>query len=88
MLAGGVGNNRGAVLGAIVVVTFLESTRFIVPLVPGLTHVQGAALRELLISASLIVVLRWRPRGLIPEERMHPVLPASSLAGLSRPSPS
>jgi len=74
LLAGGVGNNRGAVLGAVVVVTFLESTRFVVPLIPGLTHVQGAALRELLISAALIVVLRLRPRGLLPEARMHPVL--------------
>jgi len=74
LLAGGVGNNRGAVLGAVVVVTFLESTRFIVPLIPGLTHVQGAALRELLISAALIVTLRLRPQGLLPEARMHPVL--------------
>ena len=74
LLAGGVGNNRGAVLGAVVVVTFLESTRFVVPLIPGLTHVQGAALREFLISAALIVVLRLRPQGLLPEARMHPVL--------------
>jgi branched-chain amino acid transport system permease protein len=75
LLAGGVGNNRGAVLGAVVVVTFLESTRFVVPLIPGLSYVQGAALRELLICASLIVVLRLRPQGLLPEARMHPVLP-------------
>ena len=74
LLAGGVGNNRGAVLGAVVVVTFLESTRFVVPLIPGLTHVQGAALRELMISAALIVTLRLRPQGLLPETRMHPVL--------------
>jgi len=73
LLAGGVGNNRGAVVGAVVVVTFLESTRFIVPLIPGLSYVQGAALRELLISAALIVVLRLRPQGLLPEARMHPV---------------
>ena len=74
LLAGGLGNNRGAVLGAIVVVTFLEATRFIVPLLPGLTYVQGAALREILISASLIIVLRFRPQGLMPEARIHPVL--------------
>jgi branched-chain amino acid transport system permease protein len=74
LLAGGVGNNRGAVLGAAVVVTFLESTRFVVPLIPGLSHVQGAALRELMISAALIVTLRLRPQGLLPETRMHPVL--------------
>ncbi|MBO0757105.1 MAG: branched-chain amino acid ABC transporter permease, partial [Bradyrhizobiaceae bacterium] len=75
LLVGGVGNNRGAVLGAIVVVFFLESTRFVVPLIPGITHVQGAALREFLISVSLLVILRFRAQGLIPEERAHPVLP-------------
>jgi len=74
LLAGGVGNNRGAVLGAVVVVTFLESTRFVVPLIPGLSHVQGAALREFMISAALIATLRLRPQGLLPEARMHPVL--------------
>jgi branched-chain amino acid transport system permease protein len=57
-----------------VVVTFLESTRFVVPLIPGLSHVQGAALREFMISAALIVTLRLRPQGLLPEARMHPVL--------------
>jgi branched-chain amino acid transport system permease protein len=74
LLAGGLGNNRGAVIGAIVVVSFLESTRFIVPLIPGLSHVQGAAMREILVSVALIVVLRLRPQGLVPEARMHPVV--------------
>jgi branched-chain amino acid transport system permease protein len=74
LLAGGLGNNRGAILGAIVVVFFLESTRFIVPLIPGLSPVQGAALREFLISAALIVLLRWRPAGLLPEH-ISPLVP-------------
>jgi branched-chain amino acid transport system permease protein len=73
LLVGGVGNNWGAIVGAVAVVTFLESTRFIVPLVPGLSHVQGAALREFLISVSLIVILRWRPQGVFPEAAEHPV---------------
>jgi len=67
LLAGGVGSNRGAVVGAFLVVFFLESTRFVVPLLPGLSAVQGAAIRELLISGSLLLVLRVRPAGLIPE---------------------
>jgi branched-chain amino acid transport system permease protein len=75
LLAGGLGNNRGAVVGAIAVVFFLESTRFIVPLMPGISHVQGAALREILISVSLIVILRFHARGLIPERIIHPPLP-------------
>jgi len=75
LLVGGVGNSLGAVVGAILVVTFLESTRFITPLIPGLSAVQGAALREFLISASLIVILRFRQQGILPEPRAHPVLP-------------
>jgi branched-chain amino acid transport system permease protein len=77
LLVGGVGNTWGAVVGAIVVVTFLESTRFVTPLIPGLSPVQGAALREFLISASLIVILRFRSQGILPEARSHPVVPAT-----------
>jgi branched-chain amino acid transport system permease protein len=76
LLSGGVGNNRGAIVGAVLVVAFLESTRFIIPWVPGLSAVQGAALREMLISGFLLVLLRFRVNGLIPEAQSHlpPVL--------------
>jgi branched-chain amino acid transport system permease protein len=74
LLSGGVGNNRGAVLGGVVVVVFLEGTRFITPLIPGLGAVQGAALQQFLVTASLLVILRFRTRGLVPETRDHPVL--------------
>lgn len=78
LLAGGLGNNRGAVLGAIVVVTFLESTRFVIPLIPFISAVQGAALREILIASSLLVVLRFYKKGLIPEAIQQPALPELS----------
>jgi branched-chain amino acid transport system permease protein len=80
LLAGGLGNNRGAVAGAFVVVFFLESTRFFIPLLPGLTPVQGAALRETLIAASLLLILRVRARGLIPEKIPEEPLPAAATA--------
>jgi branched-chain amino acid transport system permease protein len=75
LLAGGLANNRGAVVGAVVVVFLLESTRFIIPHVPGLSAVQGAALREFLIAALLIIVLRFNPSGLIPERLLRVVVP-------------
>ncbi|SHI66278.1 branched-chain amino acid transport system permease protein [Roseomonas rosea] len=75
LLAGGVGNNRGAVIGAVLVVAFLESTRFIIPLLPGLSAVQGAALREIIVSGALIVLLRFRTQGLVPEAHSHPLIP-------------
>ncbi len=68
LLSGGLGNNIGAVVGAVLVVFFLESTRFVIPYVPELSAVQGAALREILIAVALLLILRIRARGLIPEK--------------------
>ena len=67
LTAGGTGNNWGAVLGACLVVFFLECTRFATAWLPGLQPVQVAAVREFVIGASLILVLRVRPAGLLPE---------------------
>jgi branched-chain amino acid transport system permease protein len=67
LTAGGTGNNVGAVVGAILVVSFLEGTRFMTGWLPGLKPVQIAAVREFMIGASLIVILRFRPGGLLPE---------------------
>src|SRR5205814_2273494 len=67
LLAGGLGNNRGAIVGALAVVFLLEASRFMIPLIPGVSPVQGAALREFGIATLLIVMLRYRPAGLIPE---------------------
>ncbi|MCC7045751.1 MAG: branched-chain amino acid ABC transporter permease [Alphaproteobacteria bacterium] len=77
LLAGGLGNNRGAVVGAFLIVFFLESTRFVIPWIPGVSAVQGAALRELLIAALLIVLLRYNPKGLVPEQLPRLKLPAA-----------
>ena len=67
LTAGGTGNPYGAVCGAFLVIVILESTRFIAELAPGLNGAQVAALREIAIALCLILVLRWRPAGLLPE---------------------
>jgi branched-chain amino acid transport system permease protein len=67
LTAGGTGNNWGAVAGAFLVVFFMEGTRFVTAAVPGLKAVQVAALREGLIGLSLLLILRLRPAGLLPE---------------------
>jgi branched-chain amino acid transport system permease protein len=69
LTAGGIGNNFGAVTGAFVVVFFLESTRFLVGVIPWLTVEQLASLREFLVGLGLLLVLFFRPRGLLPEPR-------------------
>ena len=65
--AGGVGRPVGAVAGAYVVVVFLETTRFVAAVVPGLEPVQIASVREMLVGAALILVLRLKPQGILPE---------------------
>jgi branched-chain amino acid transport system permease protein len=67
LTAGGVGAMRGAVVGALFVILLLEGTRFLAQEIPGVTPVQKAALRECIIALSLILLLRFRPQGLIPE---------------------
>ena len=81
LLAGGLGNNKGAVIGAIVVVTFLESSRFVIPLIPFISAVQGAALREILIAGVLLIILRFYKQGLVPEVIQQPVLPGALQMG-------
>jgi hypothetical protein len=39
----------------------------VIPFVPGITPVQGAAIREFLIAAFLIGMLRYEPGDLVPE---------------------
>lgn len=65
--AGGVGNPAGALLGAYLLMTLLESARFFVELIPAVSAVQRAALKELLIAVTLILVLRLMPKGVLPE---------------------
>jgi branched-chain amino acid transport system permease protein len=65
--AGGTGNNWGALLGAFLIVLLQEGTRFLAGVVPGIGAVQLASLREIAISAGLILILRFRPQGLLAE---------------------
>lgn len=70
--AGGVGNNRGAVLGAVVVMAALEGARFLAQALPGLAGAQTAALREMVIGLALLLIMRLRPAGLLPEPDYNP----------------
>ncbi|MFB7146067.1 branched-chain amino acid ABC transporter permease [Agrobacterium deltaense] len=86
LLVGGVGNNRGAVVGAGLIILILEGTRFVIPFVPYITPPQGAAMRELFLSATLLIVLRFRVTGLIPEAHDHPVILRSAAKAAGTPS--
>jgi ABC-type branched-subunit amino acid transport system ATPase component len=74
ILVGGRGNIKGVVLGVVVMIVFIqESTRFL-PEVAGHPTVVPA-LREIVIGAVLVLFLRFRPQGLLPERRYVDRLP-------------
>ncbi|MCI0755081.1 branched-chain amino acid ABC transporter permease [Teichococcus vastitatis] len=65
--AGGNARPAGAVVGAYLLVGFLEATRFAAEWLPELSALQRASLREMLVGLGLVVVLSLRPDGLLPE---------------------
>jgi branched-chain amino acid transport system permease protein len=65
--AGGTGRPAGALAGAYAVIVFLEATRFVAEAIPRISPLQAAAAREALVGVALILLLRWRPAGLLPE---------------------
>ena len=69
LMAGGSGNNKGAILGAVVLMGFLEGTRFLKDLIFFLSDVRLAAAREILVGVFLILLLIYKPEGVLPEER-------------------
>lgn len=71
VVIGGAGNNRGLVLGAFLVVGIVEGTRFLGGVLPGIDAERLSALRIVLIGVLLILAVRFRPQGLIPEQPLR-----------------
>jgi branched-chain amino acid transport system permease protein len=68
VIIGGLGNHRGAILGAILVpVAFEEATRYIPP-VPGDPNLVPA-LQWVAIGCLILAFLWFRPQGILPERR-------------------
>ncbi len=69
VILGGSANNRGTILGALILVgVFLTGTRFLSPLVP-LSDYTFAQLRMALIGVLLIVLMLYRPQGMLGNKR-------------------
>jgi len=67
VILGGSGSNRGALFGGVVVVTIREGTRFLnefawIPF-------DTAPLRLLMIGVLIVLVMKFRPQGLLPPQR-------------------
>lgn len=69
LIAGGSGNNRGAILGSILIWAFWTGTGSVAQAVlPSGLQVKGGALQVILIGLVLLGILMARPRGIIGEE--------------------
>jgi branched-chain amino acid transport system permease protein len=92
VLVGGRGNIRGVALGVLIMGLIVnESTRFL-PDLPGVgtfntDHPQVLlAARGAIIGLVLVLFLRFRPQGLLPERRFvdrQPAQPATDVAPLT-----
>lgn len=66
MIMGGVGRVSGAVVGALLLMLFLEGTRFLRDLLPGLvSEVEMASVRLGAVGLALILFTLFRPQGLV-----------------------
>ncbi|MFA5550219.1 MAG: branched-chain amino acid ABC transporter permease [Trueperaceae bacterium] len=77
LMLGGSGNNRGAILGAFVVWGIWSGTSFAVDaLRPALAAIspalpaRGPYIRLLFISLLLLFIVLYRPKGILPEEKV------------------
>jgi len=69
LMAGGSGNNKGAVLGAFVIWGIWIGTKFLTDLLPYTLKARAPYIRFLIIGILLEIILIYRPRGLIGEEK-------------------
>ncbi len=69
MIVGGIGKVGGAVAGSVLLMVFLEGSRFARDWIPGVSEVQMASLRLALIGLALILFTLYRPHGLAGAKR-------------------
>jgi branched-chain amino acid transport system permease protein len=65
IIMGGVGRVSGAVIGSVILMVFLEGSRFIRDVVPGIPEVDMASVRIGLVGLLLILFIIYRPQGLM-----------------------
>jgi branched-chain amino acid transport system permease protein len=78
LIAGGSGNNKGALLGAFIVWLLWSGSEILTNLLPSSLAGQASAVRLLIIGLLLQVILLRRPQGILPEEK--PAMRAAEIA--------
>ena len=69
LMAGGSGNNKGAILGAYVIWGIWIGTTFVTDLLPHTLKARAPYIRFLIIGVLLEIILLYRPQGLLGEEK-------------------
>ena len=91
LIVGGSGNNRGAILGAVVVWgLWAVSASVVAALFPAGQQARAAALQIVLIGLGLCAILLLRPRGILGEVRVDlppPRRPRTRRRGPAMPNP-
>jgi branched-chain amino acid transport system permease protein len=71
LIVGGSGNNRGAILGAVLVwAIWAGSAGLVADLFPAGQQARAASLQIVMIGVELCAILLLRPRGILGEERV------------------
>ncbi|MEP7063057.1 MAG: branched-chain amino acid ABC transporter permease [Betaproteobacteria bacterium] len=69
MIIGGTGRTTGAVAGSVLLLVFLEGSRFARDWIPGVSEVQMASVRLALVGLGLILFTLYRPQGIMGSRR-------------------
>lgn len=69
IIMGGVGRLRGAVAGAFLLVGFLEGSRMLRDVIPGVSEVAMSSVRLAAVGLALILFVRFLPHGLLGHKR-------------------
>ncbi|MEO6363280.1 MAG: branched-chain amino acid ABC transporter permease [Caldimonas sp.] len=70
VIIGGPGRTSGAVVGSLILLVFLEGSRFARDFVPGVTEVQMSSVRLAMVGLALILFTIYRPQGLMGKRTM------------------
>ena len=82
LILGGSGNNRGAILGVLVVWIIWSMSEIVTDQFPTEVAVQAKYIRIFLIGLMLQLVLRFRPEGILPEPRSREIKESGEVKGL------
>jgi branched-chain amino acid transport system permease protein len=71
LIVGGSGNNRGALVGTVVIwALWTLSETALAGVLPSILQKQAATIRVVLVGLILVLMLLFRPQGILPEERI------------------